>query len=183
MINHTGSEAKFTTKTTASSNSDLMDLFIDSLRHIYWAEKHLVKTLPKMTEAAKSTKLKTLLQTHQIQTVGHVDLIEEIFDILGVEAIAKKCDAMEGITKEGEGIIESTKEGTTSRDVGIIMASQKVEHYEIASYSGLVQLATTLGIRDVAEILTQILEEEIKADQLLSEAAKNKINSQVSQQV
>jgi ferritin-like metal-binding protein YciE len=93
-----------------------------------------------------------------------------------LDAIAKKCDAMEGLAKEGEGIIESTDAGTATRDVGIILASQKVEHYEIATYGGLVQLATTLGLEDVAEILSQTLNEEKLADQLLTEVAENDVN-------
>ena len=88
----------------------------------------------------------------------------------------KKCDAIEGITKEGEGIIEETEEGTATRDVGLILAAQKVEHYEIATYGGLAQLATTLGLDDVAELLTATLEEEKEADSMLSGIAENDVN-------
>jgi ferritin-like metal-binding protein YciE len=176
MKNGTGSEPKFKTKTSAGAEPALMELFVDSLRDIYWAENHLVKTLPKMIQSATSPKLVDAIQNHLEETVEHVSRLEVVFDLLGLDAIAKKCDAMEGLAKEGEGIIESTDAGTATRDVGIILASQKVEHYEIATYGGLVQLATTLGLEDVAEILSQTLNEEKLADQLLTEVAENDVN-------
>jgi len=182
MENSTGSEPKFKTKTSAGAEPALMELFVDSLRDIYWAENHLVKTLPKMIRAATSSKLSAAIEDHLEQTVEHVSRLEVVFDMLGVEAIAKKCDAMEGLAKEGEGIIESTDEGTATRDVGIILASQKVEHYEIATYGGLVQLAATLSLEDVAEILSQTLEEEKAADQLLTEVAENDVNYKASEE-
>jgi ferritin-like metal-binding protein YciE len=176
MKNGKGSEPKFKTKTSAGAEPALMELFVDSLRDIYWAENHLVKTLPKMIQSATSPKLVDAIQNHLAETVEHVSRLEVVFDLLGLDAIAKKCDAMEGLAKEGEGIIESTDAGTATRDVGIILASQKVEHYEIATYGGLVQLATTLGLEDVAEILSQTLNEEKLADQLLTEVAENDVN-------
>lgn len=182
MNSDTGSEPKFKTKTSAGAEPALMELFVDSLRDIYWAENHLVKALPKMIQAASSPKLSTSIQNHLEETVEHVSRLEVIFDMLGIEAIAKKCDAMEGLTKEGEGILESTDEGTATRDVGIILASQKVEHYEIATYGGLVQLAITLSLEDVAEILSETLEEEKAADQLLTEVAENDVNYKASEE-
>jgi ferritin-like metal-binding protein YciE len=182
MENGTGSEPKFKTKTSAGAEPALMELFVDSLRDIYWAENHLVKTLPKMIQAATSGKLSTAIEDHLEQTVEHVSRLEVVFDMLGLEAVAKKCDAMEGLAKEGEGIIESTDAGTATRDVGIILASQKVEHYEIATYGGLVQLAATLSLGDVAEILSQTLEEEKMADQLLTKVAENDVNYKASEE-
>jgi ferritin-like metal-binding protein YciE len=182
MQSDSGSEPKFKTKTSAGSEPALMELFVDSLRDIYWAENHLVKSLPKMIQAASSPKLSAAIENHLEQTIEHVSRLEVIFDMLGVEAIAKKCDAMEGLTKEGEGIIESTDEGTSTRDVGIILASQKVEHYEIATYGGLAQLATTLSLEDVAQILSQTLQEEKAADQLLTEVAENDVNYKASEE-
>jgi len=182
MENGTGSEPKFKTKTSAGAEPALMELFVDSLRDIYWAENHLVKALPKMIQAASSPKLVTAIENHLEETIEHVSRLEVIFDLLGLEAIAKKCDAMEGLAKEGEGIIESTDEGTATRDVGIILASQKVEHYEIATYGGLAQLAATLSLADVAEILTQTLEEEKQADLLLTEVAENDVNYKASEE-
>jgi ferritin-like metal-binding protein YciE len=182
MNMETGSEPKFKTKTSAGAEPALMELFVDCLRDVYWAENHLVKSLPKMIQAATSPKLVNAIENHLEETVEHVSRLDVIFDLLGLEAIAKKCDAMEGLTKEGEGIIESTDEGTATRDVGIILASQKVEHYEIATYGGLVQLATTLGLKDVAEILLQTLDEEKTADQLLTEVAENDVNYKASEE-
>jgi len=160
----------------------LTGLFIDSIKDIYWAEKHLVKTLPKMQKAATSTQLKDAIGTHLEQTKGQVSRLEQVFALLGKRVQAKKCDAMEGLSKEGESIIEETDKGTATRDVGLIMAAQKVEHYEIATYGGLVQLAKTLGHQDISDLLAQTLTEEKEADQLLTQIAENDINYQASEE-
>ncbi|AMR32236.1 rubrerythrin family protein [Mucilaginibacter sp. PAMC 26640] len=182
MKKATDSEPKFSTKTSPSAEPALLELFKDGIMDIYWAENHLVKTLPKMIAAATSSKLKTTITDHLEQTKGHVERLEKVFSLLGEEPLAKKCDAMEGLTKEGSGIVESTEQGTATRDVGIILASQKVEHYEIATYGGLTQLAKTLGLDDVAELLYQTLTEEKTADELLTEVAENDINYQASEE-
>lgn len=182
MKNTTGADPIFKTKTSPSAEPALQELFLDCLRDIYWAENHLVQSLPKMISSATSDKLKKAIEDHLTQTETHVDRLEQIFEILGEKAIAKKCDAMEGLTKEGEGIIESTDEGTATRDVGIILASQKVEHYEIATYGGLTQLAQTLGYDDVSSLLAQTLEEEKQADALLTEVAESDVNYKASQE-
>ncbi|MNR09857.1 hypothetical protein D3C85_1260790 [compost metagenome] len=160
----------------------LKELFKDSISDLYWAENHLVKALPKMMSAATSAGLKKAIESHMKETQVHVSRLEQIFELLGEKAIAKKCDAMEGLSKEAEGIVEETPAGTATRDVGIILACQKVEHYEIASYGGLHQLSLTLGLEDVAEILAQTLEEEKKADQKLTEVAEKDINYKASQE-
>lgn len=160
----------------------MYELFLDCLRDIYWAENHLVKTLPKMSQAASSKQLVGAIEQHLAQTVEHVSRLEQIFGLLEQQNTAKKCDAMEGLTKEGEGVIESTDAGTATRDVGIILSSQKVEHYEIASYLGLIQLATTLGLEQVADILTETLAEEQASDELLASIAENDIVYQASQE-
>ncbi|MES2063455.1 MAG: ferritin-like domain-containing protein [Bacteroidota bacterium] len=165
----TGTEPKFATSSPEKTDTGLLDLFKDGIMDIYWAENHLVKNLPKMIAAATSAELKTAIENHLEETKGHVTRLEEVFGLLDEKIIAKKCDAMEGITKEGEGIVESTEAGTDARDVGIIMASQKAEHYEIATYGGLASLATTLGLTDVAIILEQTLAEEKTADEKLTE--------------
>ncbi|KAA6438471.1 ferritin-like domain-containing protein [Dyadobacter flavalbus] len=180
MKNESGTEPKFKTKTSGKADPALNELFLDSVRDIYWAENHLVKTLPKMISSATSSALSSALQEHLTVTKTHVKRLEQIFDILGEKAIAKKCDAMGGLAKEGESIVESTEAGTATRDVGIILASQKVEHYEIATYGGLTQLAQTLGHDDVAEILAQTLSEEKEADSLLTEIAENNVNYKAS---
>ncbi|MGV3600831.1 MAG: ferritin-like domain-containing protein [Dyadobacter fermentans] len=182
MKNETNSQPKFKTKTSTMAEPALYELFLDCLRDIYWAENHLVKNLPKMRQAASSKQLVTAIEQHLAQTVEQVSRLEKIFGLLDQKTIAKKCDAMEGITKEGEGVIESTDAGTATRDVGIILSSQKVEHYEIASYLGLIQLATTLGLEEVAGILEESLAEEQASDQLLASIAENDIAYQASQE-
>ena len=137
----------------AEGNTQLEKFFADSLKDIYWVEKHLLKALPKMMKAATTSQLKTAIEAHTAQTEEHVSRLEEVFEMMGKKAQAKKCDAMEGLTKEGDSIVEETETGSMTRDVGIIIAAQKVEHYEIATYGGLVQLAITMGRDDVAEIL------------------------------
>jgi len=172
----TGSDPKFASKTTVAESPALNELFKDSISDLYWAENHLVKALPKMISSATSPGLIKAIESHLEETKQHVARLEQIFELLGEKAIAKKCDAMEGLTKEAEGIVEETEPGTATRDVGIILASQKVEHYEIASYGGLHQLALTLGLNDVAEILEQTLTEEKEADMKLTTIAENEIN-------
>jgi len=165
-----------------AQDSLLLDFFVDELKDIYWAEKHLVKALPKLEKAATSEELQQAFADHLEQTKEHVTRLENVFEMIGEKAQAKKCDAMEGITKEGEGVIEETEEGTATRDVALIMAGQKAEHYEIATYGGLVQLAKTLGYEDVAGVLHQTLEEEKEADELLTEIAENNINYEASEE-
>ena len=174
---------KLSTKTNEATISPLKELFIDGIRDLFWAENHLVKALPKMISATTSPELAAALEAHLTETKGHVTRLEEIFTLLNGPAIAKKCDAMEGLTKEGEGIIEETDAGTATRDVGIILACQKVEHYEIASYNGLFQLAGTLALTEVADILEQTLAEEKTADSKLSNIAGNEINYKASEEV
>ncbi len=179
----TQGEPKFAAKTSVEVIPALRKLFVDGIRDIYWAENHLVKSLPKMINASSAKELKMALKSHLEETKGHVSRLENIFELLGEKAIAKKCDAMEGLTKEGEGIIESTDEGTATRDVGIILASQKVEHYEISTYGGLYQLAITIGLSDVAVILAQTLAEEKLADDKLTDIAENEINYTAAEEV
>lgn len=166
----------------AASNSQLDKYFMDSLKDIYWAEKHLTKALPKMKKAATTEQLQQAIEDHLGQTEGHVTRLESVFEALGKKPQAKKCDAMEGLLKEGDSIVEETQDGSMTRDVGIIMAAQKVEHYEIATYGGLVQLAKTMGNEEVAAILTKTLEEEKQADSILSEIAENDINWEADQE-
>ncbi|HEX5027061.1 MAG TPA: ferritin-like domain-containing protein [Agriterribacter sp.] len=163
-------------------NTQLEKFFMDALKDIYWAEKHLTKALPKMKKAATTQELKDAIEGHLEETKGHVSRLEEVFEMLGKKAQAKKCDAMEGLVKEGESVIEETEDGSMTRDVGIIISAQKVEHYEIAAYGGLTQLARTMGHEDVAGILHQTLEEEKHADSLLTEVAENNINREAEQE-
>jgi ferritin-like metal-binding protein YciE len=157
-------------------NSQLEKLFTDSLKDIYWAEKQLTKTLPKMKKAATTDELKSAIEEHLAQTEGHVKRLEQVFDMCGKKVQAKKCDAMEGLIKEGDSIVEETQSGSMTRDAGIIMAAQKVEHYEIATYGSLVQIAKTLGMNDAAGVLHLTLDEEKQADEKLTEVAEWHVN-------
>ncbi|GAC1421537.1 MAG: ferritin-like domain-containing protein [Flavisolibacter sp.] len=165
-----------------ANDSLLKELFIDELKDIYWAEKHILKTLPKMKKAATSEELMKAFEVHMGQTKTQITRLEDVFEKMGEKAKGKKCEAIEGITKEGEGIIEDTEDGTATRDVGLILAAQKVEHYEISTYGGLAQLAETLGESEVAQILRTTLEEEKQTDVLLTEIAENNINYQASEE-
>jgi ferritin-like metal-binding protein YciE len=164
-------------------NSKLQEFFVDQLQDIYWAEQKMVKTLPKLSEAARSSELKYAFDSHLQETKNHVSRLEKIFDLIGEPAHSKKCHAMAGITEEGEDIIDETEENTAQRDVGLIFAGQKAEHYEIATYGGLVQLAKTLGYTDAAELLGVTLAEEKKADSLLTEIAENHVNIEASEEI
>ncbi len=182
--------AKKTNKTKSKSSigagagdSRLGKFFIDELKDIYWAEKHIVTTLPKMKKAASSEELKHAFEEHLEVTKTHVSRLEKAFGMMGEKAQAKKCEAMEGIIKEGTSIIEDTEEGTATRDVGLVLAAQKVEHYEIATYGGLIQLAKTLGHEEVADLLYQTIKEEEEADQLLTKVAESHINYDAAQEV
>jgi ferritin-like metal-binding protein YciE len=179
----TKSPAKKTaTKKTSQPATDntadpaLREFFVDEIKDIYWAEKKLVTALPKMAKAAGTQELKDAINDHLEATREHVSRLEQVFELLGEKAQAKKCDAMAGILEEGNGIVEETEAGTATRDVGIILSAQKVEHYEIATYGGLAQLAGTLGLDDVKGILGQTLAEEKEADQLLTDIAENSVN-------
>jgi uncharacterized protein (TIGR02284 family) len=168
---------------TSNSNSKLMEFFINELKDLLWAERELVDTLPAMAEAATSQELKNAFTSHLAETETHVARLEQIFGMLGLEPETTKCDAMAGIVDEGDGIISDTDEGTAQRDVGLIFAGQKAEHYEIASYGGMISLAKTLGYYDIAEILVQTIEEEKSADALLTEIAENHVNYDAGKEV
>ncbi|WP_143959255.1 YciE/YciF ferroxidase family protein [Litoribacter populi] len=157
--------------------SKFFKLFQDQLKDIYWAEKHLVDALGKMQKAATSEKLSSSIENHKAETEGQVERLEKIFGILDVAARGKKCEAMEGLIEEGKEIIEDTKADTMVRDAGLIIAAQKVEHYEIASYGSLVSLAKIIGNDEIANLLSETLEEEKKTDELLTKLAKSEINN------
>jgi uncharacterized protein (TIGR02284 family) len=163
-----------------SEDSRLQEFFVNELKDLLWAEQKLVDTLPKMADAATSTELRQAFQSHLAQTEEHVQRLEQIFGTLGLEPDTTKCDAMDGIVDEGDEIIDNTDEGTATRDVGLIFAGQKVEHYEIASYGGMVSLAKTLGYTEAAGLLSMTLDEEKAADELLTEIAENNVNYEAS---
>lgn len=166
---------KGVTKPKSDAASGLTELFEDGLKDIYWAEKALVKALPKMAKNATSTALIDAINSHLAETEGHVSRLEQVFELIGKKATAKKCDAMAGLIEEGSGILEETEIGVV-RDAGIIAASQKIEHYEIATYGTLRQFAETLGLDEAATLLEQTLEEEKAADKQLTIVAVNAVN-------
>jgi ferritin-like metal-binding protein YciE len=157
--------------TGEAKNSKLQEFFVEQLQDIYWAEQKLVKTLPKMAEAAHSEELRQAFEGHLQETENHVSRLEKVFSSIGESAKTKKCLAMAGIVNEGEDIIDETEDNTAQRDVGLIFAGQKAEHYEIATYGGLIQLAKTLGYEEAAREMTATLEEEKKADSKLTSIA------------
>lgn len=173
METKTSSAGKVKPKKTAAEG--LRDLFVDSLKDIYWAEKALTKALPKMAKNATNENLVAAINDHLEVTKEQVTRLEQVFESIGEKAVAKKCDAMEGLIKEGEGILEETETGAV-RDAGIIAASQKIEHYEIATYGTLAAFAKTLGEKEAVRLLETTLAEEKQADVTLTEAAYNTIN-------
>lgn len=180
MATNTKSSSNSAPKPTGKSgkmeNSEFHEFFIDELKDIYWAEKHLSKALPKMQKASTTPELAAAFEKHTQETKTHIATLEQVFELLGEKAQAKKCDAMEGLVSEAESIIEDTDTGTLVRDAGLILAAQKVEHYEIATYGALRTFAENMGHTDVVNLLRQTLDNEKKTDIALTEIAENSIN-------
>jgi ferritin-like metal-binding protein YciE len=162
-------------------SSQLMKLFEEELKDIYWAEKALTKAIPKMIKKATSAELIDALDNHLMETEEQVKRVEQVFELTGKKAVAKKCEAMEGLIKEAEEIMEECEEGAM-RDAGIISAGQKVEHYEMASYGTLRQFAETLGLTDAVALLEETLNEEKIADKKLTEVALSAVNVEASEE-
>jgi ferritin-like metal-binding protein YciE len=160
----------------AQDSSKLLKLFEEELKDIYWAEKALVKAIPKMIRNASSEELGRALEHHLSETEEHVTRAEQVFEAIGKEPKTKKCEAMDGLIKEAEQIMKESEEGVML-DAGIISAAQKIEHYEIATYGTLRTFAQTLGLEDAATLLEQTLEDEKKADDKLTEIAQSTINA------
>ncbi len=171
---------KQTASTSQMKSSQLMKLFEDELKDIYWAEKALTKAIPKMIKKATSKKLIEALTGHLTETEEQVNRLEQIFKILDKKPEAEKCEAMAGLLKESEDIMEACEPGAM-RDAGIISAAQKVEHYEIASYGTLSQFAHTLGLKEVVKLLDATLKEENEADIKLTEVAVDAINTEAAE--
>lgn len=166
-------------KPASGAATDLKGLFVDSLKDIYWAENALMKALPKMMKNATSPSLASAIKDHIMVTKVQLTRLEDVFKIIGEKAEGKKCEAMAGLIKEGDEILEETTPGPV-RDAGIIAASQKIEHYEIATYGTLCAFAKALGQNDAGRLLTQSLAEEKEADTLLSDVALNAVNDVAS---
>ena len=153
----------------------LDDLFLDTLKDIYYAEKQIVKALPKMAKAAQSPELKAGFELHLQETEGHVERLDQVFELLGVPARGKTCDAILGILEEGKSIMEDFK-GTVALDAGLVSAAQAVEHYEIARYGTLKAWATQLGMKDAVRLFDATLAEEVATDRKLSQVAVGDAN-------
>ena len=153
----------------------LNDLFYDTLKDIYFAERQILKTLPKLAKAAKSEELKSAFLTHRDETEGQVDLLQTVFEMIGKRPQTKTCEAIKGILEEGDEIMEEYA-GSDALDAGLLAGGQAVEHYEMSRYGTLKTWATQLGMRDVAALLDQTLQEEKKTDALLSKLAQAKVN-------
>ena len=160
----------------ASKAKTLDDLFHDTLRDIYYAERKILKALPKMQRAASSKELKAAFMKHEQQTEEHVERLEQVFDLIGKAARGKTCDAIEGIISEGEDIAEEFK-GTPALDAGLISAAQAVEHYEITRYGTLKRWAIELGMKDAAALFDKTLKEESMTDEDLTKLAESSANA------
>ncbi|MGX5818029.1 YciE/YciF ferroxidase family protein [Chitinophaga lutea] len=170
------------TKSRSNGNGDMENskfhkLFMDELKDIYWAEKHLVKSLPKMQKAASTEELVNAFADHVEATKQHVSRVEEIFEMMGMRPTAKKCEAMEGLVQEAQELIEEEDESAVL-DAGLIIAAQKVEHYEIAAYGSLRTLANRMGHTEAANLLEQTLSEEKDTDSLLTQIAETSVNEE-----
>ena len=162
-------------------NSGLRTFFIDSLQDIYYAEKHLVEALETLEGKATTQNLKNAFAEHRDVTIGHVSRLEEVFSIMGEPAQTRKCEAIKGIIREADNIVDETERDTLTRDAALILAAQKAEHYEIATYGTLATFAKTLGENQVAALLHETLEEEKEADEMLTGIAESFVNEQALQ--
>lgn len=159
-----------------ASTKTLEDLFLDTLKDLYFAEKQILKALPKMARAATSEEGKAGFQLHREETQGQIERIEQIFEQLGKPARGKTCEAIQGIIAEGEEIMEEYK-GSPALDAGLISSAQAVEHYEIARYGTLIAWAEQLGLKDALPLLQANLDEEAATDKKLTELAKAQANA------
>jgi ferritin-like metal-binding protein YciE len=160
----------------------LNDLFLDTLKDIYFAEKQILKALPKMARASQSEEGKAAFLKHRDQTEGQIERLEQVFEIIGKPARGKTCEAIQGIIAEGEEIMEEFK-GSVALDAGLISSAQAVEHYEIARYGTLKTWAAQLGLKDAVALLDATLQEEIQTDELLSQLGETKANAKGAKKV
>lgn len=151
------------------------DLFEHLLQDMYYAEKQIVDALPKMADAASNKDLKEAFKSHLKETETHVERLEEVLEMLGLEVAEEECEAIQGLIEEGEELIKETEKGAV-RDAGLIAAAQKVEHYEMATYGTLCSMAKEQGFKDAAKILHETLDEEKAADSKLAKIAKKDVN-------
>jgi ferritin-like metal-binding protein YciE len=160
-------------------DKNLSDLFLDTLKDIYYAEKQIYKSLPKMAKAARSDQLRAAFEKHHEETEAHIERLEQIFEQLGKPARGKKCDAIEGILDEGKEIMDEY-EGAPALDAGLLAGAQAVEHYEISRYGTLKAWATKLDMKDAVKLLDATLAEEKKTDDTLSKIASSAVNAEAA---
>ena len=163
----------------AASSKDLSELFVDTLKDIYYAEKKILSALPKMAKAAQSPALKAAFEKHEGETEAQVERLEQVFDLVGVAARGKKCEAIEGIIDEGKEIMQEYK-GSPAIDAGLLAAAQAVEHYEISRYGTLKEWAGRLGHKQAVSLFDQTLREEIKTDSDLTKIAESAVNAEAA---
>jgi len=159
----------------SAKDKHLDDLFLDTLKDVYYAEKQILRALPKMAKAAHSDKLRAAFEKHHGETEGQVDRLEQIFELMDKPVRGKTCEAIQGILDEGKEIMEEYK-GSEALDAGMVAAAQAVEHYEISRYGTLKQWANQLGMRDAVRLLDQTLQEEKKTDETLTSLAEASVN-------
>lgn len=177
-----GTADKATVNKDEMKSSPLHKFFVSALKDIYDAENAILEALEKMQEAATTEELTDAFEDHHLQTQKHVKRLEKVFRLIDEKPERKECKAIKGIIEEGEEVIKSTEDGSATRDVALIIAAQKVEHYEIATYGGLAQLAITMGHDKAADLLERTLQEEEDTDSLLTDIAETSINFDAEQE-
>jgi ferritin-like metal-binding protein YciE len=160
-------------------DKSLQDLFLETLKDIYYAEKQILRALPKMARGTDTPGLRQAFETHRNETEGHVERLQQIFDMMDKPARGKTCDAILGIVEEGKEVMEDFA-GSPALDAGLLSTAQAVEHYEISRYGTLKTWAGQLGMKDAAKLLDQTLQEEIKTDKLLSQLAMQGVNAKAA---
>lgn len=163
-------------------SSPLEKFFTAQLKDMYYAERRIGEHLEEMASSSNSEELEDAISNHRKETERHVKRLEKVFRAIGVEPEEKNCEAIEGLIKEAIEIRDMTKEGTSTRDAALIIALQKIEHYEIASYGGLLELALTMDLHQAASLLDKTLREEVEADTELTEIAESYINVRAEQE-
>lgn len=159
---------------------DLNELFLHFLKDVYYAERQILKALPKMAKAAQNDQLKQAFTQHREETQHQIERLQQVFETLGKRAQGITCEAINGIIEEGEDLLEESKEPSPVRDAGLIANAQAVEHYEIARYGALLAWAKASGLTDVTTLLEETLAEEKKTDELLNNLANSEINQRAA---
>jgi ferritin-like metal-binding protein YciE len=170
-----------TARKSTASTKGLEDLFLDGLKDIYYAEKKILKALPKMAKGAEDEKVAAAFQKHREETEGQVDRLEQIFELMGKAARGKTCPAIDGIVEEGSEVLEEY-DGSPAIDAGLVAAAQAVEHYEIARYGTLIAWADQLGMKDAVKLLQQTLAEEEATDKALTSLGQGGVNRKALQE-